>query len=173
MDELYSPNCTEYTYEKKPSGIMKLARVLLVIGYILFALLFFLFCYKTRLLPLFAVCPLFTWMLVFFTWRYVSFDVYYSFERAELEFGKVQLKRKRQARMPIGKISVREAARIARYSDVDRVTLPKRMCDLTSPSDATEQIVVVYNERGRTRAVILEATPKLLKLLKSYSDELK
>ena len=166
MDELYSPNCTEYTYEKKARGAMKFARFLLVIAYVLFALIYFIVCYKTRVLPIFALCPL-------FTWRYVSFDVYYTFERAELEFGKVRVKKKRLVKTPIDKISVREATIIARYSSVDKSRIPSKVFDLTAESSATEQLLIVYNKNGKARAVVLEATPKFVKLLKSYSEDLR
>ena len=78
MDETYSPNYAEYTYEKKAEGKMRILKYLLIVGYVLFVALYFLICYITRLIPLFALCPLITWIMVYFTWHYVSYDVYYN-----------------------------------------------------------------------------------------------
>ena len=90
MSEYDSPYASEYTYAKRAEGLNLIARVALVFLYAAFVGGFFGLCYYTRIIPLFAVCPIFLWMLVFFTWRSVSYDYYFEFRSGILTVGKLK-----------------------------------------------------------------------------------
>ena len=74
MNEFDSPNYAEFSYDVKSEGRIKTLRTLAVIGYIAFVAAFFLVCYISRVIPVFALAPILTWILVFFTWGLVKFD---------------------------------------------------------------------------------------------------
>ncbi len=92
-NELY-----EYTIDKKSEGLYKLARLGMVLLYGLFGLAFFILCYTTRLIPVFAAAPLLIWILSLFTWRFVSIEYKYTVEAGMLNLivvygGKTQSKK--------------------------------------------------------------------------------
>ena len=176
MDESYSPNYVEYTYEKKPEGKMILFKYLLVLCYILFVLAFFLVCYITRFIPLFAICPLVTWILVYFTWHFVSYDVYYTFEHGEMEFGKIKKRKRELRRIPKLKIKTQSSLLITTYSDAivsEEFKRVERVHDFSITTSSTSTIVIIYEKDGVNEAVILETTPKLSRLLTRYSKNAK
>ena len=53
MSEYDSPNYAEFSYTRKSEGAYKKKRMLLVFGYILFALAYFGVCVMTKLIPIF------------------------------------------------------------------------------------------------------------------------
>ncbi|MBP3583981.1 MAG: hypothetical protein J6K44_08050, partial [Clostridia bacterium] len=89
MSEFDSPNYAEYTYDKKNEGKIKKQRTLMLVLYIAVAIIYFAVCCITKLLPLIAIEPILIWILVFFTWKYVSYDCYFVFDAGMLELGTV------------------------------------------------------------------------------------
>ena len=88
MEDMESINAAQYAYEKKQEGKLAAMKALLIFIYIAFAVGFFVFCCTTGFVPLFAVCPIFLWILVFFTWPLVKFDIVYTFAHGTLTFYK-------------------------------------------------------------------------------------
>lgn len=170
MDTNFSPNFTEYIYDKKAEGKILLGRILLVVFYILFVVGFFLFCYISRIIPLFALCPFVTWVLVFFTWRYVSFDVYYTFEHGRLEVGKIKDGKNTRIKKPALVLEYKNLTYVARYSDaVASGTLDGvRVIDFSQRLSSENSIVLISGEGSDKVALIIEATDRLIKLLKSF-----
>lgn len=171
MDEQYSPNYTEFVYEKKAEGTLRAAKVLLIFAYLVFVIAYFLVCYITRFIPVFALCPVFTWILVFFTWRCVSFDVYYTFNHGDMEFGKVQRRKRASRRRPKLKVNVRSAILIAPYSEAittDEYRSATKKYDFSSCSASQDRLVAVFRDTD-TIAVIFEKTPAVISLLRSYA----
>ena len=80
MNEFDSPNYAEFSYDVKSEGKVRTMRIMAILGYAAFLLLYFLICYATRMIPVFAIAPIFTWILVFFTWSYVKYDYYFEFK---------------------------------------------------------------------------------------------
>ncbi len=169
MNELDSPNYTEFTYEKKVTRRLLFGRIGLISAYVAFVTLFFLVCYMTRVIPVFAMCPLFLWMLIFFTWRLVSYDVYYTFNHGDMELGRVKLKRRKQVRTAVLKIDVRRVTVIAQSGGASATRVRgARRYDFSARSSADELVMLLPGKR-RKLSVTLEATPKLKKLLLSYA----
>ena len=171
MNEYDSPNYTEFTYEKRAEGKMKLAKLLLILLYVAFVGAFFLVCYMTKLIPIFAVCPIFTWMLVFFTWRYVSFDIYYTFNHGDMEFGRVKVKKNGQSRHPSLKINVRTALLVAPFDEAEGTEEYKnasKHIDYSSYSSSLSRVVMVLPKGEKTIAIIFEGTARSAALISSY-----
>ena len=175
MDDFDSPGYTEFFYEKRAEGKLRVMKSLLVFGYILFVLAFFLVCYATRFIPIFAICPLLTWILVYFTWRIVSYDVYYTFDRGHMEIGKLKKRKKAVMRTPYVKLEAKSAVLVMPYEravETDEYRSVRRVRDFSSTLSSAASIVIIYTDEQGNEAVVLESTPKLLKLLKEYSPGL-
>jgi hypothetical protein len=173
MSDYDSPSCTEYVYDKKAEGRAKALKVLLICGYVVFVLAFFLVCYVTRVIPVFALCPIFTRILVYYTWPIVSYDVYYTFEHGHMEFGKIKKRKRESLRSAVLTLDVQRASVVAAYSDVqetEEFESVSRVHDFASSYSSKNLIAIVFENAGEREAVVFENTPKLARLLISYSS---
>lgn len=172
MSEFDSLNYAEYVSDKKAEGKLKLLKYLLIFAYVLFVVCFFLVCYISRFIPVFAVCPIFTWMLIFFTWRFVSFDVYYTFEHGHMEFGKVIKRKSGVVRKPSLKIEVQKAILVLPYEDAirsEKYGSVRHIFDF-SPNRASQNLMmIIFEKENGVEAVIFESIPKLSWLLSKFS----
>lgn len=173
MSDYDSPSYTEYVYDKRAEGKAKTLKVLLICGYVLFVLVFFLVCYITRVIPVFAVCPIFTRILIYFTWPLVSYDVYYTFEHGHMEFGKI--KKRKQGNLRIMKFSfdVQKALVASAYNlvrETEEFKSAKCVHDFASTHQSKNLIAIVFDSSNGREAVVFENTPKLARLLSSYSS---
>ena len=169
MEEMESLNCAQYAYEKKQEGSLAVMKTVLIFIYIAFTLGFFLFCFITRIIPLFAVCPIFLWMLVFFTWPMVKFDIVYTFEHGNLTFYKEYRWLKGKKRKELLKMRIQEAERIAPYTGEK---LEGKICDYASSSSASSLVFVTgKNTDGQMVSVIFDSIERVNKLLCSFAKD--
>ena len=168
MGEFDTLNYAEYSYSPKNEGKVRIRKVLMCILYVLFVGAYFLTCYITRVIPLFAVCPIFTWMLVFFTWRYVSYDYYFEFKSGTLEVGTIRGGTKRRKTSVLHTIHVKEAVYAARYGSVDELGTLDKLCDYSSSVKEENRIAIVYEKDGKRVGVVLDSTTKLAGFIASY-----
>ena len=167
MSDMDSPNYAEFSYEKKSEGKNKLCRMLLVVGYILFTVLFFLVCYLTKLIPVFAVAPIFVWMLVFFTWRLVSYDMYFEFRSGTLTLGRIRVRKSGRLKKPMLTVKVKDAEEIAPF-DSTVSTDGAKVYEFSESSTSQSRIFVRFTENGAPALAIFEGTARLGKLLTSF-----
>jgi hypothetical protein len=173
MSEFDSPSYVEYVYEKRAEGKALLLKYSLLLGYAVFVASFFGICYVTRLVPVFAVCPLVTWILIHFTWQYVSYDVYYTFEHGHFVFGKIKRGRSGKMRSAIIELDVQRAILVASYQQVVKsreYNNANRVYNLASTLSSENLLGIVYERDGKVNVVIFENTPKLARLLPKYSS---
>lgn len=170
MNEFDSPNYTDYTYDKKIEGKYVFIATLLVIGYVAFVTAFFLICYVTSFVPVFAVCPLVTWIIVYFSWRIVKYDVYYKFEHGHMEFGRVRVRKSGQIRTPKFTLEVKDAILVSPLSVAEEREefIKAKKYDYSSYHASQNLIVIVFEGKSGSEAVVFENTPKLSKLLVRY-----
>ena len=169
MDELDSLNCAQHGYEKKAEGKLAVLKTFLIIGYFAFVIGFFLFIAITRIVPLFAVCPMFLWILVFFTWPMVKFDIIYTFEHGNLTFYKEFRSLKGKKRRELLAIRVQDAFRIAPYTGE---TLEGKVYDYTSSTSASGLVFIIAKDKdGHTVSVIFDSLERVNKLLCSFAKE--
>ncbi len=173
MDTSFSPNYAEYIYDKKAEGGLQLCRIFLILGYILFVIAFFLVCYISRLVTLFALCPFVTWVLVFFTWKLVSYDVYYTFEQGRVEIGKIRVRKSGRIKTPKLLVNCKDITYIGLYNSQESGEMLKGLTPLNYSERLSNDnsLLIIYNDNGRATAVIIEAIPQLLRLLRSYARE--
>ncbi len=162
-----------YSVKKKSEGKYRLSRILMVIGYVVFALAYFLFFTTMNILPIIALLPVLTWILVFFTWRFV--EVEYEYYILDGEFKLIEV---------YGTKSMRELCRV-RISAMDSVAPYRgenkakadafdgesRICGVSSMDNPDIYYAVFKDESGAYRAVFFEATEKTLKVIKYYKSD--
>ena len=162
-----TPFGAEFSYKRKREGKRRIIAALLLAMYVAFGMLFFLFCYITRFIPLFAISPIAISMLVYFTWSRSLPDVYYEFRAGMLSVGTVR-GRQRVHREKY-RIHVKDAERIFHVGR-GRVELDSdiSVSDMSSSMTCEERVGIVFSDGGR-RAVILDTTPELVRVLTSFS----
>ena len=101
----------EFSVKQRIEGKWILARAGLIFLYVSFVAGWLIFGFTLRLVvPLLALIPLTTWMLIFFSWRFVSVEYEYSITSGELTFSKIYGRRTRRAVLTI---KLKDAVRIA------------------------------------------------------------
>ena len=157
------------SYEKRIEGKLAAQRLGLIFGYIAFVTLYFVFCYITRIIPLFAVCPLFLWILWFFTWPLVKFDIRYTFEHGDLIFYKEYRGLKGRVRKQLFFVRVQDALRIAPYTGE---RLEGQIYDFSSSTSASSLVFIEgKNSLGETFTVIFDSIDRVNKLLCAFAKE--
>ena len=168
MSEFDSPNYAEYTYDIKSEGKIKLMRRLAVIGYVLFAAAYALLFILIKVPQVIAVLPIFVWMLIFFTWRYVSYDCYFEFEAGMLSLGYVRVTKNGRKKNEKLKIHVKEASFIGPYEENKELAEGVRLYDMSESQSSDKRIILLWDNKGEKSAVIFEGTRKIANLLASF-----
>ena len=86
MSEENSLHFAECAHPVSKRGKMRGRRTLLVLAYMLFAITYAVFFVAISLPQPIAILPLFVWMLVFFTWRTVSYECCVRTEDGKISF---------------------------------------------------------------------------------------
>lgn len=162
-EELF--NSAEHAYEKRAEGKLKVARGLLVAGYAVFVAAYFLVCYITRVIPLFAVCPIALWILVFFTWPLVKYDICCAFSHGELTFHKLSRGLRGKRRRELLRVRMADVIKISDYKSEE---VDKSYIKLYSSSVAEKLVSVTYKEGDGTKTVVFDSTEAISKLLRSF-----
>ena len=165
-------NTYEYGAEQKNEGKWRIYRLLLISAYILFAVAYFLAIYISRIFPLGALIPVFLWILVHFTWRYVKPDYKYTVEAGYFTFTKIYASR---IKKEVARFLISSAIEIA-PSEAIRTslnTVKKKNAHSAIPErNAENQYTAIYNnERGEVCAVNFVATKECLKLMRFYNSK--
>ena len=165
-------NFVNYGVKKKAKGKYGLARALVVAGYVLFALGYAGVLMYFNILPVIALTPVLTWILIFFTWRYVSIE--YEYYIMDGEFRLMQVFGSRNMRV-LCRTRVSGMTLIAPYRDeyraeVDKIPASHRIEGVSSLS-APDIYCAVFEDDGEKYAVLFETTEKTLKVLRYYNQD--
>ena len=162
----------EYGVDKKREGKLKLLANLLIALYIFFVVGTFGVLYWIRLIPVGALIPLFLWMLIFFTWRYVQIDDIYYIESGALTLVRKYGNRKKKT---LTEFRIKEAELIAPLADsagAVRDFAAEREIDARPSTDAVDVYVILYREKdGKRTALYIQATAAALKSLRYYNEK--
>lgn len=162
----------EYTVAQAIKGKWLAARILMISGYVLFALVYFMVCVLIHFIPLACFTPLFTWMLVYFTWRYVSVSYRYEIVSGDWIFTRVLSDRYKR---PMFQIKVKDAERIAPYNNrVEQSRIescrPEKTVMAASSMESPDLYFALFTDQNGKRTVLyFEATRKALQLLSFYN----
>ena len=157
---------------QKSKGKWLVFRILLVIGYVLFALSYFAFCVAIKFYPLAGFTPLFTWMLAFFTWRYVSVTYRYEIFSGDFVFSKILNDRHKK---PMFKLKIKDLERIAPYHDrveqsrIEAYRVEKTLWAASSKESPDLYYALFTDNEGKRTVLYFEATRKALQLLSFYN----
>ena len=161
----------EYVVSPRKQLRFRWRRIGAVCGYVLFVIIAFAIGAMTRLLvPLLALVPLTTWILVWATWRYVNVEYEYSIAGGVMTLTRIYGNRTRRK---VAEIRIKEMSLIAPFSGeyIHRAEqyAPEESLDFTSDLQSPDVYIALY-ETARSRRGILyfEATAKALRLLKFY-----
>ena len=162
----------EYVISAKKKPCYRLARAMALVGYVLYVAVLFVVGFVTSILaPMLAIVPLTTWILVWFTWRYVSVEYEYSLTGGVMTVSKIYGGRTRKR---IAEITVKDAVLIAPFegdhiAEAERYA-PERTVDITADLQRPNVYFVLYETAEKRRGILyFEATEKALRILNYYN----
>jgi len=167
----------EHAVKQKIEGKWRLARIGLVALYVFFTLSWVLLFIAVSIPHLIAILPLFLWMLVFFTWRYVCVEYEYSITSGVLTFSKIYNNRTRRK---VLELTLRDAVSIAPLdgaSHSERATAwhPEREFSAISSLRAPDIYIILFEltdkrKKEKRRAIFyFEPTAKALQICRFYN----
>ena len=165
----------EYTVRQRIEGKWVVARVLMITLYVLFVVGWLLFGILTGWVPLLALIPVTLWMLIFFTWRYVSVEYEYSITSGVLTFSKIYGGRSRKK---VFEVALRDAVRIAPLGEAEEYQRgeaykPEISFTGVSTMSAPDVYYMLFEhteKKQKRRAVYyFEATQKALHICRYYN----
>ncbi len=168
-------NTYEYAAEQKSEGKFKTLRILVILGYILFAAVYsIVFAAILKIPQVIAVLPILIWMLVFFTWKYTKPDYRYVIERGDMVFNIIYGKKKKSAK-PKTSFKVSSAEAIApkeELTDAIREFRPKHIYSSVPSEKSTDVYAALYkNAAGENCVFYFIATAAALKLLRFLNSK--
>lgn len=161
----------DYTVNKKVEGKYLVARILMILGYVVFGAVYFFGMAIAHLYPLMAFIILLEWILIFFTWRYVSIEYKYETVSGGIKFFTVYGGKKKKLLL---EKRIKEFSAIAPYNADARASLSqmgvtvKHSCIRSAKSDVDCFYAIYETEKGK-EAIVFEATHASLKILKFYN----
>ncbi len=159
----------EYTVAQSCEGKWRLFKWLMLGGYIAFAGIYFLIAYITRFIPIVAILPLFLWILVYFTYKYVKPEYKYKIAEAYIYFYKIFGKSERQ----ILKFRLCDASYIMPTEDAlneIKSFEPKHTYSALPSKFSTDSYIILFkNDAGEPSAFIFKATSDAIKCLRFYN----
>ena len=160
-----------YGVAKKKEGKYKLSRILMICAYVLFVVCFAGFFISMNILPIIAIVPVLTYILVLATWRFVSIE--YEYCILDGEFRMLKLYGAKSMR-ELCRVRVSATKTVAPYSGeykpaADKVPMANRIESVSSMS-SPDVYYAVFDEDGEECAVFFEVTEKTLKVLKYYNS---
>lgn len=165
-------NSYEYTAERRAEGVWLLLKILMIVGYLAFAVGYFVIIYVTRVFPLGALIPFFLWILIHFTWKYVKPDLKYTIDHGTLSYFVIY--RRKSGRKKL-EIKISDAEEIAPMNDIkDKIAAfsPNRIYSaLPSKKNADAYAILYTDKQGKRCVFYFVATEASLKLLRIYNSK--
>ena len=168
MDET-SNRFAEYTRPVAKKGKNKRLRLLLLLGYIVFALLYcLLFTVPIKIPQVIAVLPIFLWIMIFYTQRLVNYEIQTSVSEGHLAFARIwNKKRKEKARVAlkaIRKVYKLEGGAMPESKD-------GQCFDFRADADAEDAYAALCEAEGGKVLYLFQATPQLLSSIRYFNKQ--
>ncbi len=143
----------------------------MVCGYILFVVGFAGFFIGMNILPIIAIVPILTYILVLATWRFVSIE--YEYCILDGEFRMLKLYGSKSMR-ELCRVRVSAMKAVAPYTGeykaaADNIKAANRI-EAVSSMSSPDIYYAIFDEDGEEYAVFFEANEKTLKVLKYYNS---
>lgn len=170
MDEF---NLYEYTVKQKIEGAWRWKRAAMIALYVLFVIMWFIFGAVTNFWPLLALIPVTLWMVVFFTWRYVSLEYEYSILSGDMTVSNIYGGRSRKQLMTV---PIKKMTKIAPWhadaadDDLARFAPTKEYSAVSSMSSPDVYYALFVDPESDEHCVLwFEATERALKVFRFYN----
>lgn len=164
----------EYVVSPKKQAKYKAGRALMLLAYAAYVTVLLIVGLNTRLLvPMMALIPLSTWIIVWLTWRYVSVEYEYSLMGGIMTLNKIFGGRSRKK---VADIRIKDMKLVApfegEYMKQAEQYAPERTVDFTSDLQKPEVYFVLYETEDQRRGILyFEATEQALKILRYYNSQ--
>ncbi len=165
----YANHYTEYAVSQKPEGKYRVRRLLLIALYILYPIVFMVICASVNLPMLIIFTPVTLWMLIFFTWRYVSVEHEYMIASGTVTFVDIYGGRSRRV---LFSCEIRDMMQIAPLTEESRKDFADAadVIDLRGSVKAEDSYFFTIKDcDGKKAAVLFAATEKAVKIMKYYN----
>lgn len=170
MDDI---NHAEYISVKKYEGKYALARVLMIIGYVLFPIVGIVAITASPLgafvIWFIALFPMMLSIIIPLTYRYVQIEYEYSIDSGIMTFSEIYGRRSRKQKY---EVKIGDAIAIAPYRDeyrdaADEADVKYAACSTMSNPEL--YYILFEDENGRKVAIFFDPINKALKLMKFYN----
>ena len=159
----------EYTVAQKHEGKWRAYKWLMIAAYAAFAATYFIIAISIRFPQIVAVLPLFIWILVFFTYKYVNPEYRYKITEGHLHFYRVFGKKQKE----ILKIRLIDATCIMPLEDaIENIKAadPKKTYSALPSRVCSDSYIILYkNEDNESVAFMFKVTSDALKSLRFYN----
>ena len=159
----------EYTVAQKCEGKWRVLKWLMLGGYALFVGIYCGIAFSIGFPHIVAVLPIFLWMLIFFTYKYVKPEYKYVITEGNLTFFRVYGKKNYE----VLKIKLCDAKHIVPLeSAIEEIKEfdPKVTVSALPSTLTTDSYIILYNgERGVPSAFMFKATSGALQSLRFYN----
>mgnify|MGYP000041879896 FL=1 len=173
MQDITAPY--EYVVAEKKTPKLRARRAGLIALYILFPIVALVITAMSKVGPLLAAMCTFlaiaTWMLVFFTWRYVSVEYEYTVVSGRVTFCKIYGGRSRKKLL---EFMIKDAELIAPTDDVNigkvKYFEPEKTYSALSAEGAEDGYFMLFRNAEKEKCVFyFEATAQMLKICRFYN----
>jgi hypothetical protein len=117
-----------------------------------------------------AILPILEWVLIFFTWRYLSQEYEYSMTSGYMTFTVIYGGRSKKKKL---EVCIKDMKEIAPYDEAACARLESRNLKkdylFISSLDAPDMYYAVFDQDGEDQVVYFEATKKALQILRFYN----
>ena len=161
--------CAEYAKPISKKGKNGKIRRLLVLSYILFAAVYVIaFTVWIKLPQLIAILPLLLWIAIYFSWGIVSYECATRVSEGVLSFLKLRGKKEKILCSCVLKDVLHIAPFAEKYTDPLKENDIK-IYDHRAVPDTKECYYVLFVQDGAKRAIIFDATEKVIQSLCHYN----
>ena len=168
MSEENSFLYAEYAKPITKKGKYGRLRLLLILIYVIVATAYAAFFVSINIPHFIAILPLLLWMLVYFTWGAVSFEVRVKTESGLLSIEKLRGKKAKT----LFSVRIRELFSVESYTlDVRNALCPDTTLDYRADPHSSIAYIAVCEKEGKKTAILFEATDAVLKAIRYYNKE--
>ena len=171
MNDLFTTY--EFVVAQKAEGHFLRRRILFILMYIAYVTAFLTVGIITRIgIPLVALVPVTTWILIFFTWRYVQVEYEYSYFTGALTVSRILGNRTRKKLL---NVRIQELAAIFPYGEANTSRIEaygaENVIFAASSQNAENLYVALWQdaESGKRCVLFFEPNEKAIKILKYYN----
>ncbi len=160
--------------EVKNSKI-KLRKILLILAYAVYVIVHFAIGSIVKLIiPLLALVPVTTWILVWLTWRYAQLSYEYSFYQGAITVNRCFGSRTKKA---IANVKIKNITEVIRCNGNESEKLrdvdARNVVFAASSNDALDLTLVLYtSDTNEKMALYFETNEKAIKIMKYYNSNL-